>query len=178
MECESRRSGGGGCFSCCFGKDGEGGELGQRAARALRMSSRWVLDRAAELVARAARRRRKHQQKQQLAGEFRRLRALFVSAWKKAIGFGYKEAQPSSPVTSFSIAIVANPLSLSYVIVERKIKCIPSSWIKYIMLKRTIDAIGIINIITFIVNITIIGNVSSMTFIGNITAITFINICL
>ncbi|KAG8046952.1 hypothetical protein GUJ93_ZPchr0008g12931 [Zizania palustris] len=65
----------GGCFSCCFGggDDGEA-ELGQRAARALRTSSRWVRERAVELPelvarARAGRRRRKHPQ--QLAGEFR-----------------------------------------------------------------------------------------------------------
>uniref|UniRef100_A0A0D9X6D4 Uncharacterized protein n=1 Tax=Leersia perrieri TaxID=77586 RepID=A0A0D9X6D4_9ORYZ len=85
MERERRSGGvgvGGGCFSCCFG-GGEGGDgeeeeeeekLGQRAARALRTSSRWVRDRAVELpemVARAGRRRRKTPPQQQVAGEFR-----------------------------------------------------------------------------------------------------------
>uniref|UniRef100_A0A0E0LTE7 Uncharacterized protein n=1 Tax=Oryza punctata TaxID=4537 RepID=A0A0E0LTE7_ORYPU len=79
VERGERRGGSGiGCFSCCFGggEDGDGEELGQRAARALRTSSRWVRDRAVELpemVARAGRRRRRkpHQQQQQLPGEFR-----------------------------------------------------------------------------------------------------------
>ncbi|KAL5221666.1 hypothetical protein ABZP36_026379 [Zizania latifolia] len=70
MEGGERR---GGCFSCCFGGGDDGEvELGQRAARALRTSSRWMRERAVELpelVARAGRRRRKHPQ--QLAGEFR-----------------------------------------------------------------------------------------------------------
>ncbi|XP_052164519.1 uncharacterized protein LOC127781583 [Oryza glaberrima] len=106
---------GGGCLSCCFGGgdgDGEGEELGQRAARALRTSSRWVRDRAVELpemVARAGGRRRKphlqHHQQQQLAGEFRYDPVSYALNFEED---GDGEAQPFKYM-AFSARLPASP---------------------------------------------------------------------